>query len=164
DYGNAHFIFLDSNLMGNAGYAPALTAWLENDLQNAETQAWKIVVQHHPYYPASESPKDEQRAETLRQFYLPILEAHGVDLILCGHQHAYTRTVPLLAGAAASGGVVQVMASSGVKHYIFEDYDYFAAGLGNTAVYVELNYDDNLFSLLAKDGEGRVVDEYEIRR
>jgi hypothetical protein len=51
----------------------------------------------------------------MRGHFLPLLEAYGVDLILCGHQHIYSRTLPMKGSEASSGGIVQIMTASGGK-------------------------------------------------
>ena len=116
DHGPVHFIMLDSNIMGAANSADA--KWLQNDLQSEEARqaVWRIAVMHHPLWPLTENPKDTRRAETMREYFLPLLEAGGVDLILCGHQHIYGRSLPMRGESPAeSGGIIQIMAASGAK-------------------------------------------------
>jgi hypothetical protein len=98
DYGNIHFICLDSEGSDRSPGGAMLT-WLGNDLANAD-QDWIIAYWHHPPYTHgshnSDNPMDsEGRMVQMRENALPILEAGGVDLVLCGHSHAYERSMLL---------------------------------------------------------------------
>jgi hypothetical protein len=116
DWGNAHFVALDSNApLGDAiaGAGPMLS-WLDNDLQNTR-QFWRIVFFHHPGYATGEH-QDEPAAGQVRQGIVPILEKHGVQLVLNGHEHTYQRTYELRGGevvAPNSGGIVYITSGGG---------------------------------------------------
>jgi hypothetical protein len=93
DYGNIHFVCLDSftssNLNGDAMYT-----WLESDLAST-TQNWIIAFWHHPPYSRSSSHDSDSESgqRVTRERANPILEKYGVDLQLGGHNHFYSRTV-----------------------------------------------------------------------
>jgi len=163
DYANAHIIVLDSNALGNDDNAAMFTDWLRKDLTRARDKTWKIVVQHHPYYTANANLNDEIRAETMRQYILPVLEKYGVDLVLCGHQHSYMRTYPMKDGEVsthADGGILHLMNVSGPKQYSVADYDYIAASAQNNALYLKVSFCGHTLSITAKDVEGNTVDSY----
>jgi len=110
------FAVFDSNEMGAA--SAQTVKWVYKQLEETVSlSSWRIVVMHHPMWTVADIPKDEQRAVTMREYFLPLLEEAEVDLILCGHQHLYARTLPMRGeGAASDGtGIVQVMVSSGAK-------------------------------------------------
>lgn len=91
DYANIHFVCLDAMASSRATSGPMLT-WLRNDLA-ATTQDWLIAYWHHPPYSKGSHDSDlEINLIEMRQNALPILEAFGVDLVLCGHSHAYERS------------------------------------------------------------------------
>ncbi len=95
DYGNMHFITMDSHDTDRNPGSPMLT-WLENDLA-ATTQKWIIVLFHHPPYTKGSHDSDwyadsQGRMYEMRENVLPILENYGVDLVLSGHSHAYERS------------------------------------------------------------------------
>ncbi len=69
------------------------------------TEPWQIVVSHYPIFSASR--QRDSRAD-LQQEILPLLEEHGVDLYLSGHDHTYQRF-----GDATT--VVQVVSGGGGK-------------------------------------------------
>jgi hypothetical protein len=91
DYANIHFICLDAMTSSRAP-GSAMLNWLENDLA-AATQPWLVAFWHHPPYSKGSHDSDESsRLIEMRQNALPILENYGVDLVLCGHSHAYERS------------------------------------------------------------------------
>jgi len=97
DYSNVHFVVVDSStyVPGTLAIGPML-AWLEADLE-ANTLPWVVALLHHPPYSKgghdSDDPQDSNgRLIEMRQFVLPVLEAHDVDLVLCAHSHSYERS------------------------------------------------------------------------
>ncbi len=94
DYGNIHFICLDS-YDSDRSPAGAMLTWLELDLMST-TADWVIAFWHHPpYSKGSHNSDTESRLVDMRENALPILEDYGVDLVLSGHSHSYERSVLL---------------------------------------------------------------------
>lgn len=95
DYGNVHFVSLNSELGPwiTTSQSP-MTQWLEDDLQ-ATTQPWKIVYFHQPPHTKGSHNSDnfwETNMIAMRNNIMPVVEANGVDLVLCGHSHVYERS------------------------------------------------------------------------
>ncbi len=95
NYGNIHFVCLDSEVSANAPDSPMVT-WLTQDLEN-NTNDWLIAYWHSPPYTFgshdSDNPLDSGgHLVQMRQNVVPILESHGLDLVLCGHSHVYERS------------------------------------------------------------------------
>jgi len=91
DYGNIHFICLDSQESDRSPSGAMLT-WLQSDLL-ATTADWVVAFWHHPpYSKGSHNSDTETQLIEMRQNALPILEQYGVDLVLAGHSHAYERS------------------------------------------------------------------------
>jgi len=84
DWGRIHFVALDTE----EDYATQM-AWLEQDLATTD-QPWKIVYLHRPPYSSGEHGSDTG----LRAKLAPVLERHGVQLVLAGHDHDYERMIP----------------------------------------------------------------------
>ncbi len=97
DYANIHFICLNSEISSLSGSpGSAMYSWLQEDLLNT-SQDWIIAYFHHPPYTKGSHDSDNILDSSGRLFYmrenaLPILEAGGVDLVLCGHSHSYERS------------------------------------------------------------------------
>jgi hypothetical protein len=96
DYGNVHFIILDSEdslEAANPAERAAMLAWLQSDL-TATTADWIIAGWHRPPYSAGlvHGSDFEQAEMDAREQLLPILDDFGVDLVLSGHSHTYERT------------------------------------------------------------------------
>lgn len=91
NYGNIHFICLDSMTGGRTTNSP-MYAWLTNDLATNKAM-WTIAYWHHPPYTKGSHDSDfEPELIEMREVFLPLLEQGGVDLILGGHSHTYERS------------------------------------------------------------------------
>ena len=91
DYGNVHFVCLDS-MTSTVSADGAMLTWLEQDLSQ-NTADWLIAFFHHPpYTKGSHNSDTESQLTAMRSVVLPVLEAHGVDLVLSGHSHSYERS------------------------------------------------------------------------
>ena len=74
-----------------------MLVWLEADLASTQ-QDWIVAYWHHPPYSKGSHDSDHPGETTMlqmRQWVLPVLEAHGVDLVLTGHSHSYERSMLL---------------------------------------------------------------------
>jgi hypothetical protein len=91
DYGNVHFICLDSMTSARTNGSPMLV-WLEADLQQ-NTSEWTVAFWHHPPYSKGSNDSDSQQPQIeMRTYAVALLETYGVDLILGGHSHSYERS------------------------------------------------------------------------
>ena len=84
DYGRVHFVALDTE----SDYQTQAD-WLDKDLA-ASKLPWKVVYMHRPMYSSGEHGSDT----TLRGKLAPVLQRHGVQLVLAGHDHDYERMIP----------------------------------------------------------------------
>ncbi len=110
DYQNTRFIGLNGNTL-----LEEQAAWLPTVLA-ANPNRWTIVSIHQPIY-ASAKNRDNPHLQNL---FLPIFDKFGVDLVLQGHDHCYSRSHKLFAGkvvADSSAGTVYVVSVSGPKIY-----------------------------------------------
>jgi acid phosphatase type 7 len=113
DWGNVHFISLDSNdsLAEAVRGKGAMLEWLEKDLQRTD-KYWRIVYIHHPAYSVGWH-KNEPECEMVRQYIAPILDKYFVPLVLNGHEHSYQRTFPIRSGKVTSAGDGTVYVTTG---------------------------------------------------
>ena len=92
DYGNAHFIALNSN----GRDAPfqrgdPQTEWLIADLEAHRDATWTFVFFHHPLFRAHAT----RGVTPQRWVWQPIFDEYGVDLVITGHDHYYMRSHPI---------------------------------------------------------------------
>ena len=134
DYGNIHFTCLDSMSSGRTTNT-AMVQWLVNDLESS-TQEWSIVFFHHPPYTRGNHNSDnEAELIEIRQNILPILESHGVDLVLCGHSHAWERSYLLNGHYGLSGTLTSAMKIDGGNGREDGTGAYRKNGIGQGTVY-----------------------------
>jgi hypothetical protein len=139
NYGNIHFVCLDSEISSKEPAAPMLT-WLEQDLA-ANTQHWLIAFWHSPPYSKGSHNSDfEGNLVQMRQWALPVLEGYGVDLVLCGHSHSYERSYLIDGHYGLSTELVAAMLKDGGSGRTEDSGAYRKASIGPTpnqgAVYV----------------------------
>jgi len=90
DYGDVHFVALDSETGRLAEPGSPQLRWLEEDLAATE-RAWKVCYFHTP--PMNDGEHGD--TEELKRVLVPVLEALGVDVVINGHDHNYQRFYPV---------------------------------------------------------------------
>jgi acid phosphatase type 7 len=105
DFGNAHFVMLDSGGLEDRPADPAMLDWLEKDL-SATRAEWKFAVYHRPSADTAAGGKTWGRRDVW-----PILERHGVDMIFSGHSHVYERFRPV--GSPGGKPMIQIVSGGG---------------------------------------------------
>lgn len=165
DWGNAHFVALDSNwplIEAAQGRNPMLD-WLEADLRRTP-KFWRIAFFHHPGYSTGKH-RNEIEAQLVRNLVVPILERYGVQLAFHGHEHMYQRTYELRGGKVVpqnSGGIVYVTAGGGgATPYWVEPDELVAESIGLNH-YVRADIDGGKLTLHVRgiDQEGADLDTY----
>ena len=112
DFGNVHFICLDSQTANRATNGPMAT-WAAADIA-ATTAEWIIAFWHHPPYSKGSHDSDvEAQLMQMRRNFLPLLEAGGVDLVLSGHSHSYERSFLIDGHYGTSGTLSSAMIKNG---------------------------------------------------
>jgi hypothetical protein len=107
DFGNAHFVVLNSN--GNTAPGKAQYTFLDSDLA-ATTALWKFVVFHHTIYSSGIKHGSDLG---IRADLVPLFDGHGVDIVFMGHEHNYERTKPLYANQVVPPGQGTVYITTG---------------------------------------------------
>lgn len=124
DYQGVRVVVLDGTSALDLGTLESQTAWLDRVLAAAPGR-WKFVLFHQPIFTCARS-KD---TVVLKQAWKPILEKHGVDLVLQGHDHCYGRWTAEEGSEAArearAGGAhqgpVYLVSVAGAKMYGLND-------------------------------------------
>ena len=159
DWGNAHFVALDTN----QDYSASSTQynWLVNDLQ-ASIKPWNFVILHEPAYSSGLHGSTSE----IQTYLVPVFETYGVDVVFNGHDHHYERTCPILDGACTTpqdGGVVYyVTGGGGAPLYSVGDYQWFTAYSDSLNHFLKVEVNDCRLRVDAIDTNGSVFDSYEI--
>ncbi|MBI3850179.1 MAG: metallophosphoesterase [Verrucomicrobia bacterium] len=105
DYGNSRFIFLDSEI--NTSGSPEQYNWLQAELSRPETQtaAFRIVCFHKPPYADLWNGGGYTGETFVRNDWVPLFTQKNVDIVICGHMHAYQR--------GATNGVMYIVSGGG---------------------------------------------------
>lgn len=156
DYQGVRFIVLDTTSALASDTAAAQAGWLAGVLADNPNR-WTVVSFHHPMY----SPRPGRDNPPLREHWQPLLERHGVDLVLQGHDHVYGRR-----RGDSGQGPVYVVSVAGAKQYRLseETAAAMAPAAENTQLFQRIDVDgDRLrFEALAVTGERH--DAFELHR
>ncbi|MBI4579890.1 MAG: metallophosphoesterase [Planctomycetes bacterium] len=107
DYADARFVAIDSN-NDEWFFRDVAAPWLDEVLRAAGDR-WKIVFFHEPVYTQGRYPPAVKLLRTI----VPVMERHGVELVLCGHNHMFERTHPIRDGRIAEPGEGTVYVTTG---------------------------------------------------
>ena len=96
-YGNALFIMLNTQDTNVAEHEQ----FIEQTVAANKDCKWRIVTLHQDIYGSAEH-SNEPEITNLRYQLTPIFEQNDVDVVLTGHDHAYSRSKMLLGGTKAN--------------------------------------------------------------
>ncbi|GKU26466.1 metallophosphoesterase [Clostridium folliculivorans] len=91
NYGNTLFMVLNSNDTNTADHK----AFMEEAIAKNPSATWKVVALHHSIYSSANHETDADiiaRRNTMPQVYTEL----GIDVVLYGHDHCYTRTYQMV--------------------------------------------------------------------
>ncbi|GEM_PF-791377 len=130
--------------------------WLSEALA-ASSAPWKILALHRPLLSQA---RENDNSERLRERLLPLLEAHGVSLVLWADEPWYQRVHP-------PGGRTTFLGvgwSGRVKPTTFEPADALRATATDRPGFVVLEVSPLRLRYLAVDERGSIVDSGQIER
>lgn len=158
--GNCRFVALDSTRALGAGSVQH--AWLEAELAASEVE-WTFLFLHHPAYSSSRHGS----SVLLQAALVPLCDAHGVDIVFCGHDHDYERTFPLRGGLVQDAafepdyvdpeGTVFVVTGGGASLYEAGTSE-FTAFSESIAHFVKVDVEGGHLALEAIDTSGQTID------
>lgn len=96
-YGKALFMMLNTQDTNVAEHKK----FIEDTVKANADCKWKVVALHQDIYGSAEH-SNEPEITNLRYELVPIFEANDVDVVLTGHDHAYSRSYMLKGGAKTS--------------------------------------------------------------
>ena len=96
-YNNTLFIQLNSNNMNTAEHKATIEKAIE--MTKNQNIKWKVVGFHHAIYSAATHANDDDIIKR-RAEYPALMKQYGIDLIVSGHDHVYTRSRMMNGGVA----------------------------------------------------------------
>lgn len=177
DYGDVHFVVLDTNFYEMEKFQPQLLqdelAWLEQDLARAKAK-WKVVLQHRDVFIYGFGP-ESGRAQTKTHFLdfsyqlIPVFEKYGVDAVLSAHLHTYRRRVPLRNFVPDERGITYILTGvAGNVRYpkLWGDFEWDAgvAPKPETANYMTMEASKDALAFRAYLEDGTQFDEVVLKK
>ena len=170
DYGNAHFLIVDSNL--DLAQGTEMYKFIEDDLANNDSK-WTFVAHHHPPYSSDENDYGNTYKESstlgdpkVKQL-VPLYEKYGVDVVWLAHVHTYERTWPIKNDQIDPKNGVIYIRSGGAGGHI-EDHaqtrSWFTAKLRPEYNYIIVNIHQDKMTVMAYDINGNLFDYIEIKK
>jgi 3',5'-cyclic AMP phosphodiesterase CpdA len=104
-YGNTLFMVINSNTQSAATH----DVFIGQAIAVNPKAMWKIVCFHHSLYSDADHALD---ADILfrRSAYPPVFDKYGIDVVMSGHDHSYTRSYQMLGGLSVSRAADSIMA------------------------------------------------------
>ena len=184
-YNNTLMLVLNSNNRSSAEHQEFIRSAMEKT-QDQDIR-WKIVVFHHSVYSTASHANDGDILDR-RSGLVPVFKKAGIDLVLMGHDHIYTRSMlmdglePLkdqsfdelgnpISEVTDPQGITYITANSasGSKFYEFNDTltgDYVAVkNQEHIANVSKLDISDNQLKIITyRTNDLSVVDEFAINK
>jgi len=154
DYGNAHFVCLDSDLKIGEEEEAQQFEWVKDDLSSTK-KLWKFVFFHHPPYSSSRHGSEV----SIRKRYCPIFGEDSVDIVFCGHDHDYERTVKIKNILPDGNGVIYIVTGGGGARLYRAGRHEWTAFSKKIHHFVNVRIDERTLTLSAIDHRGKVFDE-----
>lgn len=178
-YGKVLYMVLNTN---NANYGQHIE-FMRETIDNTKHQdfKWKIVMFHQSIYCAAEQSKGSAITNR-RSALVPVFDELGIDVVLMGHDHSYTRThhikglenMPM--GEVDAEGYelnpegtlyLTMSSASGSKYYdIVQEYEYSANQMQlYVPTFARLEITDDTFRMTAHRSDTmEVIDSYAMRK
>lgn len=99
-YGNVLFLMINAQNDDTEEHRK----FIEETIRKNEDCRWRIVVLHQDIY-GSALHSSEPEIISMREEMAPVLEKNKIDLVLSGHDHAYSRSKMLKGGKESDPGV-----------------------------------------------------------
>ncbi|MFD0713875.1 purple acid phosphatase family protein [Paenibacillus sp. GCM10027626] len=153
NYGPVHFVMLNTEAK-----IKEQVDWLEEDLA-ANRQPWTIVSIHRPAYGGNQDKK-------VVKHWVPLFDKYGVDLVLQGHNHEYSRSYPLKDEkiVETGGTVYATVNASGQKFNKKKDDQYYHKihFQNKKQMYAGIRIAGDKLTYQAYTVDGELADEFEL--
>ncbi|UCH63956.1 MAG: metallophosphoesterase [Fidelibacterota bacterium] len=156
DYGNAHFIMLDSDTEALDEGGEQLS-WLIRDMEE-NNATWTFVFFHHPPFTAGGNYYKKDRVYR-KNILHPVFEKYGVDMVFNGHDHNYERTLPIVSREGQRPVTYIVCGNGGTPmRYIGQrEWTLYAERVFG---FVKVRIDGTTLSFQSINVDGKVIDEF----
>ena len=134
---------------------------------------WRVVLMH--YSPFSSVAKYQDYSDQNREYWLQVFEEYDIDVVLNGHDHAYTRSYMIQGGQPQKSDATSVTnpegilyvtfgSASGSQYHDVNPTGYAAKTLQTYTPHVStVNFTQNSFKLTVYDANSwEVLDSFEI--
>ncbi len=178
DYGILKIISLDTEMTSDQAQIQFLT----NQLISAnENNQWIVVNFHKPPYTSGWGFGFHGPSGSVQNYWVPLFDQYGVDLVFNGHNHFYQRTFPLYGGDDPSNpeivddnlyeyydpeGTIYVVSGAAGAPMIGYNPDnatgYFASYLGYTLEFCLIDITEYQLHYQAFNVNGDLIDEFYI--
>jgi 3',5'-cyclic AMP phosphodiesterase CpdA len=162
DFGNAHFVCLDSNAWIPRTPGSPQYRWAQAHLQQPRTTTWKFVYFHHPLF----SAHPRRAINPLRWDWAPLFldPASQVDGVLNGHDHFYARNYRIAKMTPKPHPVFTLTTAGGAAAlYPVMQRDYVATAI-SAHHFTLLEFDGPKINLTAIDVQGKVIDRHTLTK
>lgn len=196
NYSNAHFLCINTNDTTNkatpsaTGLSEAQVNWIKSDLEANKNAQWLIVLMHKGIYDSGDHCQNADTGEgsedydiaKIREQLAPLFTQYGVDLVLQGHDHLYSKSAPIVANitdgslqeTADEQSVTRKIDGADTETYLSPSGTiYLNSGSASGSKYYtpNANYDSNLivktnnpntlmYTAITVDGDSLVVATY----
>lgn len=150
-YNNTLFMHINTNNKSVAEHKE----FMESAIKQNPTIRWKTVVFHHSVYSTASHVNDSEIVN-LRNALPPIFEELGVDVVLQGHDHVYTRTYMMngLTPDTSKGVQSSVTDPTGIL--------YLTANSASGSKYYDIAAPDAPYSAKMDQSERRTITNIEV--
>jgi acid phosphatase type 7 len=142
------------------------TEWLRDVLEN-NPQEWTVIIYHHPMFTA----REERHNFRLQEQWRELFKEYKVDLVLQGHDHAYSRgRDPILKAELGDDvtGPVYTISNAGSKSReldrTHEALDWADIAGENLQLYQNIKIDGDVLTYTAWLATGELFDKFRITK
>lgn len=162
-YGNTAIVAMTDSFVHEGGVIEGRArTFLDATLTENADARWKLLTNHRCFYSASL----HGRAPDLLREWLPVVDAHEVDLVFNGHDHNYERSRPLRGDAvAADGNGTVYVVSSGVGAPLYASGRQWWTEISSSeSTFVVVRVDPSRIEVTAHRLDATVLDRFELRK
>ena len=174
DYGDVHFIVLNTQLAEMEQFQPGLlaaeTEWFKRDIAKTDKK-WKVVLMHKDVLTYAFKSKSGRQAgiSDIGQAFMPLFDQYGVDVVLTAHLHTYRNRGHIQNFERDARGPLYILTgvAGNVRYpglWAGHPLDVTVAPQPETDNYMTLEVSGNTLRLAAFLPDGKQIDNIEIKK